>query len=188
MGRNAGPGPLGKRIGKGLPDFSRPEDVALEIHALPGRADRGEHGGKRLVTVEQRSDSIAAHCRRSQQVAQRTLELRATDWVLVRDGSFEVFVAAGEIGVEQNSDQRHRYGGGRPGSPGRSELETHGLAPWEGRESRVESRKSRVESRESRVTSHESRVKVASRGQSLRGGEAAAAIRSRPRRDCFGRS
>ena len=127
MGRHSRAGPLGEGIGESLSDLSRPEDVALEVDASFRRADRIEHCWKRLVSIEKCGDAVPAHNRWAEQVAERSSELGVTGGVAMRDRVLDRFVGAGEVGIEEEGDQCHHHNSRRPGSPARSELQTHWL-------------------------------------------------------------
>ena len=86
--------------------------------------DRGQHGRKDLVAVEQLCHRIAAHNARAQQTAQGTFELRVGGVVQARQLLLHLFLARREVerqqdkgprgqGREQDSEHGEAAGGGR---------------------------------------------------------------------------
>ena len=103
MDLDAGPGPLGQRVGELLADLARPVDVGLEGDRPLGGADRLEHRGKDLVAVDQSAVTrLPGQDRRAEQRAHGAGELRVADGVEVLDLVLDPLLAGREIGDQQD--------------------------------------------------------------------------------------
>ena len=106
MHGHTGAGALAQGVGKLLADVARPVNVGFEGDAFLGGFDRGQHGRKDLVAVEQLRHRIAAHDARAQQAAQGALELRVGGAVQARQLLLHFFLARREVECQQDKGPR----------------------------------------------------------------------------------
>jgi len=107
---HAGPRPFGQRTGEGVADPARPVDVRLE-RDRPLRAMNGvQHGGKDLVAIQKHLEAVAGKDDRTEQDAERALELRIGNRVKVLDMPFDRLLPG--HGVEDGEDDDEGDGDG----------------------------------------------------------------------------
>ena len=118
MDAHAVAGAVGQGTGKLLGDVAPPVDETFQRDAVLRARDGGEHGGEDLVAVLQGADPVAVDQRRTEQLAQRTVELRIADAVGQLDPVADFLFVGDEVAREQRPDRAGRRAGAEEGQRG----------------------------------------------------------------------